>query len=276
MYVMYAGMNTIPQPVTPITALPLELLLKKFLTIGLARCVAWTKTTFLQRSMKKGILLFLSFVFLFSIYAQESERLLPAQPEGLKEGKSNFRGGVRLGFTASQITQDGLPFQGFNKFGAFVGAFVNVPVSNNGKWLIQPELNFIMKGCKHTPKTDENGIPLGEMYRLQLLYGEIPVLVKWKVIKGFELELGPAFGILFKNIDVEWVNGYLNVGAPPFVRFDFSAVLGVSYLFRHHFGVSLRYENSLLPVRKYSASHWTYLLGGQHNQTFCFSVYYQF
>ena len=226
--------------------------------------------------MKKGILLLLSFVFLISIYAQEGKLLSPPQSEGLKEGKNNFKGGLRLGFTASQITQDGFAFQGFKKIGAFAGAFVNVPVSRNGRWLIQPELNFIMKGCKHTPKTDENGNMLGDMYRLQLMYGEMPILVKWKIIKGLELELGPAFGILFKNTNIEEVNGYLNVGAPPFFRFDFSAVFGLNYLFYNHFGVSLRYENSLLPVRKPRAAHWIYLTSGQLNETFCFSVYYQF
>ena len=275
---MYAGTNTIPQLATLITALPPELLLKNFQMIGLARCVAWTKTIFQKRRMKKGILLLLSLFFLFSIYAQESERFLPTQPEGLKEGQSNFRGGMRVGFTFSQISRDGFPFQGYNKFGAFIGPFVNFPVSRSGKWLLQLELNFIMKGCKHTPKTDENGnlIDFFDSYRLQLMYGEIPILVKWKIVKGFELELGPAFGILFKNIDVEKVNGSINFGAPPFARFEFAGVIGLNYLFYNHWGASLRYEASLLPVRKYSASHWTYLLGGQHNQTFCFSVYYQF
>ena len=275
MYAMYAGMNMIPQLATPIMELPPELHLKNFQTIGLVRCVAWTKPNFQKRRMKKGILLLLSFVFLISIYAQERD-FLPTQPEGLKEAKSNFRGGVRLGFTASQITKDGFPFQGYNKFGAFTGAFVNIPVSKNGRWLIQPELNFIMKGCKHIPKFDENGNQMGDMYRLQLMYGEIPVLVKWRIIKGFELELGPVFGILFKNTDVEEANGELNVGAPPFFRFEFAAAIGLNYLFFNHFGVNLRYEASLLPVRKYNNLHWTYLLGGQHNQTFCFSVYYQF
>jgi hypothetical protein len=228
--------------------------------------------------MKKEVLILLSFIFLISTYAQE-RRFEPAQSEGLKEGKSNFHAGIRVGFTGSQITKDGLPFQGYNKFGAFVGPFVNLPVSKNGRWLIQPELNFIMKGCKHTPKYDEAGNIIGQIrdqYVLQLMYGEIPVLAKWKVVKGFELEFGPAFGVLFKNTEVEKVNGYIKVGAPPFFRFEFAGIIGLSYLFYNHWGVNLRYEFSILPVRKTKAVDWMYLLGGQHNQTFCFSLYYQF
>ena len=242
---------------------------------GLVRYVEWTKPIFQKRRMKKGILLILSLFFLFSLYAQE-RGFAPTQQEGLKEGKSNFNGGVRLGFTGSQITKDGFPFQGYNKFGAFAGAFVNFPVTKNGRWLIQPELNFIMKGCKHVPKTDEDGNVFGDQYVLQLMYGEIPILVKWKIVRGLELELGPAFGFLFKNTEVEKVNGYINVGAPPFFRFEFAGIIGIGYLFYNHLGINLRYENSLLPVRKISKIDWLYLLGGQHNQSFCFSVYYQF
>jgi hypothetical protein len=274
MFATFAGMNTIPQQATPITALPPELLLKNFQTIGLARCVAWTKPISQKRKMKKGILLLLSF-FVFILLNAQEQSMEPAT-EGPKEGQSNFHGGVRLGFTGSQITGDGFAFEGYRKFGAFAGVFVNVPVSRNGRWLIQPELNFIMKGCKHVPRTDENGFVHGDMYRLQLMYGEIPVLVKWKIIKGFELEAGPVFGVLFKNTDVEEVNGYLNVGAPPFFRFEFAGAIGLNYLFFNHWGASLRYEASLLPVRKPRAIHWMYLTSGQHNQSFCFSVYYQF
>jgi len=225
--------------------------------------------------MKKRILVFLTFIFFFSGYAQES-RWKSTQSEGAQKGKSNFHAGIRAGFTGSQITGDGFAFQGFNKFGGFVGVFANVPVSKNGKWLLQPELNFVMKGCKHTPKRDQDGNEHGDLYVLQLMYGEIPLLLKWRFFKGFELELGPAFGILFKNKDVEKANGYLNVGAPAFSRFEFAGIVGLGYLFFNHLGVNLRFEGSLLPVRKPRAADWVYLFSGQHNQTFCFSVYYQF
>ena len=224
--------------------------------------------------MKKGILVFLSFILFISICAQES-KFKPTQPDGIAKGKSNFHGGIRAGFTGSQITKDGFPFQGFNKFGGYVGVFVNFPVSKTGKWLIEPELNFVMKGCKHTPKIDEDGTMHGELYVLQLMYGQIPLLVKWRFFKGFELELGPAFGILFKNTDVEKADTYPVVGAPPFARFEFSGIIGLGYLFFNHLGVNLRFESSLLPVRKYNATHY-YLTGGQYNQTFAFNVYYQF
>ena len=225
--------------------------------------------------MKKKILVFLTFIFIISSYAQKGS-FRPTESEGPKEGKSNFHGGIRTGFTASQITGDGFAFQGFNKFGAFAGVFANFPVSKNGKWLLQPELNFVMKGCKHTPKRDQDGNEYGDLYVLQLMYGEIPLLVKWRFFKGFELELGPAFGVLFKNTDVEKVNGYLNVGAPAFLRFEFSGIIGLGYLFFNHVGVNLRFEGSFLPVRKYRAIDGIYVFSGQHNQTFCFSVYYQF
>ena len=228
--------------------------------------------------MRRGIAFFISFILIISICAQES-RFAPTQPEGIKAGKSNFHGGVKAGFTGSQITGDGFPFQGYNKFGGYVGVFVNFPITQSGKWLIQPELNFIMKGCKHSVRFDEGGNIVGPIrndYVLQLMYGQIPLLAKWRFFKGFELEFGPAFGVLFKTLDVEKVDGYLNVGAPPFARFEFSGIVGLGYLFYSHLGVNLRFEGSFLPVRKYTQHDYTYLFAGQHNQTFAFSVYYQF
>lgn len=245
---------------------------------GVVRCVAWTKPIFQKRKMKKGILVLLYSICFISLCAQENY-FTPTPIELPQEGKSNFRGGIRIGFTGSQITKDGFPFQGYNKFGAFGGVFVNVPVSKNGKWRLQPELNFIMKGCKHSPKFDSSGYIVGtiqDLYVLELMYGEIPLLVKWNIIKGLELEVGPSFGVLFKNMDVEKVNGFINKGAPAFFRFEFAGVIGISYRFHNHWGVSIRYENSLLPVRRPRAVHWLYVTSGQYNETFCFSVYYQF
>ena len=227
--------------------------------------------------MKKGVLILLSFIFFISLYAQESN-FTPTYSEGAKKGQNNFRAGIKAGLTASVITGDGFPFQGYSKLGGFAGIFANFPISKSGRWLIQPELNFIMKGCKHSPRFDENGNIVGpaDLYVLQLMYGQIPVLAKWRFYRGFELEFGPAFGVLFKNVDVEKVNTFINIGAPPFARFEFSGIIGLGYLFFNHLGVNIRYESSLLPVRKPRASDWIYLLSGQHNQTFVFSVYYQF
>lgn len=217
---------------------------------------------------KQSIILLLMFCCCF-VWAQERNSV----PEQTK-GKSQFRGGLRLGFTGSVTSDDGFPYQGFNKFGAFAGAFVNFPVSKNGKWRIQPELNFIMKGCKHVPKRTVDGDLIGDQYVLQLMYGELPVLVIYKIWKGLEIEAGPVFGVLIDS--KEEVNGYENVGAPKFIRYAFSGILGVSYTFWKGMGAGLRYQIDFLPVRKYSAHHWTYVTGGQHTQLFGFSMFYQF
>lgn len=271
-------MNTNPPKEIQITELSPKLRSNLCHQTGLAHCVAWILRIFRKHRMKKEIFVLLFFFFFFSLYAQESY-FSPTRSEGAQKGKSNFHGGIKAGFTGSLITEDKFPFQGFNKFGGYVGVFANVPVSKNGKWIIQPELNFIMKGCKHSVKFDENGNIIGpnrEQYVLQLMYGQIPVLVKWRFFKGFELEAGPAFGILFKNTNVEKVDGEDNVGAPPFSRFEFSGIIGLGYLFYNHIGVNLRFEGSFFPVRKYNAHHYSYISGGQHNQIFAFSIYYQF
>jgi len=273
---MFAGMNIIPPLAIRTMVLPPEPRLNLYPMIGLVRYAEWINLIFRKRRMRKGIFVLLFFIFAISLYAQENY-FTPTGTEGAKKGKSNFHGGIKVGFTGSQITEDGFPFQGFNKFGGYAGVFTNFPISKNGKWLIQPELNFIMKGCKHTPKRKDDGNLQGNMYVLELMYGQIPILIKWRFFKGFELEAGPAFGVLFKNIDVEKFDGNSKPekNRPPFSYFEFSGIVGLGYLFYSHIGVNLRFEGSFLPVRKYNARHYN-ITGGQYNQTITFSVYYQF
>ena len=55
---------------------------------------------------------------------------------------SNVRGGVRIGLTTSQISGDNL--SGYHQFGAYAGLYVSFPLTQNWKWMIQPEINFNM------------------------------------------------------------------------------------------------------------------------------------
>ena len=87
---------------------------------------------------KIGILLLLM-GFLWGAFAQEENAL------------SRFYGGVRVGFTASQVSGDDL--SGFHKVGAHAGLFVNHAIIPSGRLKLQLELDFTMKGShSYTPK----------------------------------------------------------------------------------------------------------------------------
>lgn len=184
----------------------------------------------------------------------------------------NFRGGLRAGLTATQISGDDLG--GFHKLGAYAGGFVNWRFVQNEHWFVQPEINFVMKGSSTYLKPDKNG-NVGNKYVLTLYYVEVPALVKYRVVKGFEVEFGPTFGVLFASTEKD-ANGKM-VGRMPFRWFEFCALGGVSYLFKEHYGLNIRYVQTLVPVRVCDERHSPYRLNKkQFNSELAFSFFYQF
>ena len=210
--------------------------------------------------MKRGFIFLLIAFMPFFAYTQ-----------ALSEDKSNFKGGIRVGMTATQISGDDL--SGFNKLGAYAGAFVSFPIHQNGKWFIQTELNFIMKGSALFSR-GVNDPNIGRRYSLTLFYTETPLVVKYKIYRGFEAELGPTFNFLFAYREMG-DDGSLKPVRPGFSVFELSILAGVNYLFKEHWGVSFRFTNSVLPVRKP-----TWIVNQkfklQYNTSLALSVYYQF
>ena len=191
--------------------------------------------------------------------------------QALSESQSNFKGGVRAGITATQISGDDL--SGFNKLGAYTGVYVNFPIHQNGRWFIQTELNFIMKGSALFTR-GVNDPNIGQRYTLTLFYTETPLIVKYKIYKGLDLELGPTFNFLFAYREIG-DEGSLKPIRPKFSVFELSILAGVNYLFKDHWGVSFRFTNSILPVRKptWKVNEKFRL---QYNTAMALSVYYQF
>ena len=204
--------------------------------------------------MKKIILIILLFTCITGVIAQ------------------NFKGGLRVGFTGTQISGDKL--SGFNKMGAYAGGFVNWPFPNHEKWALQMEINFIMKGSSTFLVADKDN-NVGDKYVLTLCYTETPILVKYKLIKGLEVELGPSINFLF-YADEKDKDGIMR-GTQPFRLCELSVIGGITYLFKEHYGLNLRYSNSILPVRVNDGNHSDYRLDRkQFNSAIAFSFFYQF
>ena len=199
-------------------------------------------------------------------FAQEKE----------KSDLSRFYGGVRVGFTASQISGDDL--SGFHKVGAAAGLFVNHSVIESGRLKLQLELDFMMKGShSYTPKN----VIADNFYSLTLGYVEVPLMLVWTAGKwqlwgqnfNFELEIGPAFGVHVFTRERE-ANGPI-VGRPPFRWYEFSGLAGISLMIADHHSVNFRFENSIIPVR---IPTWVYdrVVYKQFNTLMTFSYCYQF
>ena len=199
-------------------------------------------------------------------FAQEKE----------KTDLSRFYGGVRVGFTASQISGDDL--SGFHKVGAAAGLFVNHSVIESGRLKLQLELDFMMKGShSYTPKN----VIADNFYSLTLGYVEVPLMLVWTAGKwqlwgqnfNFELEIGPAFGVHVFTRERE-ANGPI-VGRPPFRWYEFSGLAGISLMIADHHSVNFRFENSIIPVR---IPTWVYdrVVYKQFNTLMTISYCYQF
>jgi len=209
-----------------------------------------------------------------------------------------FKGGVRAGLTASQISGDNLT--GFHKPGAIAGVFANCTLTSDlrsGKrssktinmelpdkkleisskslpvfLALQMELDFAMKGSHATPK--QAGAYGTGKYTLDLGYVEIPLFLKLCLGNVVEIELpGPVFGVNLYKRERDMYG--LIQGRPPMKWYEFSFMAGISCMIRGHHGLNVRYYNSVLPVRK---PNWAVNrpIQQQYNSVLTFSYFYQF
>lgn len=195
-------------------------------------------------AFKKHFLCLIALVFgtILPLQAQDSD------PVG------TFAGGVSVGGTASQISGDNLA--GFHKVGATAGVFANCVLADQPKFglKLQMEMNFVMKGSHSYTPPSQPVDPMSK-YVLNLGYIEVPVLLRFRfariTIRGssdFEFEAGPAFGIHLYTRERDAYGTV--VGRPDFKWWELSMMGGLSYRFKEHHAITLRYSNSILPVRK--------------------------
>lgn len=187
-------------------------------------------------------------------------------------GQSIFTGGVRAGFTASQISGDEL--SGWHKFGAYAGGFVNFPVSADQKWKLQGEINFIMKGSSRFIKARQDG-SIPNKYVLTLMYIEVPFFAKYRPVKWFEVEAAPALNVLFFSQEKD-SNGKMP-GRQAFRPLEFSFIAGFSFIIKEHWGINLRWSTSVIPVRVPDGEHSQYRIAKkQFNDLLATTLYYEF
>ena len=190
---------------------------------------------------RTSIVLFLLLAFWLNVRAQDRP------PVG------TFKGGVLAGATTSQISGDNLA--GFHKLGAMAGVFANCVLVEQPKFglKLQMEMDFVMKGSHSFSRPGQAVNPMAK-YVLNLGYIEVPVLLRFRIARitirnssDFEFELGPAFGV---NLYAHERDVYGRIlGRPAFNRMEFSMMGGLTYVFKEHHGITLRYSNSIVPVR---------------------------
>lgn len=181
-----------------------------------------------------------------------------------------FHGGFFAGIAASQISGD--QAAGFNKAGPYAGAFTNYGFTE--KSFLQLEIYYILKGSSKNPRPKNNDYTV---YKLNLHYVELGLLYKWQFSKRFNLEAGPAFGVLMKNqyIEKDEHGLVLDSERPKFNKFDYSILVGLGINIIKHLKANIRYENSIIPVRGSKIPLWRIQKRWQFNSTITLSAIYE-
>lgn len=174
-----------------------------------------------------------------------------------------FQGGFTAGITGSQV--DGDYMEGYNKFGFSGGIFVRRGLGDN--FGFQADFKYIMKGAaKRTSQNDR------EVFKLTLHYVEIPFVFTLQTSEKFEFELGPGVGYLaFATNDFGYGPEKL---AYNIQNFDYTANLGVSYLFVEKLKFNIRFCYSLKAISRQPGNITILGKYGQYNHLIDLSAYY--
>ena len=140
--------------------------------------------------------------------------------------------------------------------GLHIGGLASIEVSD--LFHVQPELVFSTQGAKAPGGT------------LDLDYLNIPVLAKYTIVKGLNIEAGPQFGFLLSAKAKDNAGNSANVSS-SFKSLDLSLALGASYDITKMIGVDVRYNAGLSDISNPSNSS-----NAVHNSVVQIGVYYLF
>lgn len=161
--------------------------------------------------------------------------------------------GVKAGVNISNLTVDESELNSSGKTGFTAGIMVEIPIAKN--FSLQPELLYSQQGTKIT-FSDEEVTNSHYKSTIELNYLNIPVMLKYYVIKGLSVQAGPQIGILLKANNKYQDNflGYDSQGNFNLKEYssgiDTSVNFGLGYQLKNKFYTDVRYNISYSNVFK--------------------------
>jgi len=188
--------------------------------------------------------------------------------------------GVKAGLNISSLTFDENELKSSDKTGFTAGLMAEIPLAKS--FSVQPELLFSQQGMKlsYSDPEVENS-----HYKstIALNYLNIPIMLKYYVVKGLSLQAGPQVGILLKANNKYQDNflGYDNHDKMDLKDYsngvDASVNFGLGYQFQNKFYVDVRYNMSYNDVFKDATSNTNYIIkSDMKNRIFQVTVGYFF
>jgi hypothetical protein len=176
-----------------------------------------------------------------------------------------FTGGITGGISVNQI--DGDEYKGYNMLGATGGAYVQT--NKAGKWQIQGEIKYFLKGAEQKPTPDNPNF-----YKVHLNYVQIPVLVNYYLNERIFPEAGIAAGYLFWAREDRDGNGF-HTPDKAFSPIDLSFEGGMNFQITKVIRANIRLSYSIIPIRQNPGGQVFRFDLGQYNSSLSFNLYYK-
>jgi len=189
-----------------------------------------------------------------------------------------FIGGPKAGVTFTQV--DGDFYKGFNKVGINLGAFVYRTISQNEKWDLQFEIEYVQKGSRKYPDLEAGDYV---DYKMALNYMQIPVFARFRA-KHVSFEGGISIGTLIASKEYSDGSEISPEDQVPFKNMEFAGLFSINYHFNPRLWLNARYSYSFARIREpyngeipvYDPDPWDLQKPGQYNNVMVFSLYYSF
>ena len=186
--------------------------------------------------------------------------------------------GVKAGLNISSLTFDESELRSSSKMGFTAGLMVEVPIAKN--FSLQPELLYSQQGTK-TSFFDQDVTNSNFKGTIELNYLNIPLMLKYYVVKGLSLQAGPQIGLLLKANNKYQDNflGYENQESFNLKKYssgvDTSVNFGLGYQYKDKFYTDFRYNLSYSNVFKDGDANY-FINHDMKNRVFQISVGYFF
>jgi hypothetical protein len=164
------------------------------------------------------------------------------------EDLRTFFGGVMFGGNATQISGDGI--EGYHKFGVNFGAMTYIKLDEN--MALSMEMLYNEKGSRWwkgvDPAIANTKGKLYSKYQITLPYAEIPIVFNYFDKRKSNAGIGLSYGRLFNEKEI--LDSANLITAFPIRKYDVNVILNGTLMLNKHFGLNLRFNYSLLNIRK--------------------------
>lgn len=208
--------------------------------------------------MKNKIQLFSALIFcLGTVFTSNTQ----AQINDSSNAQIGVKGGLNLSNMYTEDVDDNNLLVSFN-----AGIYASIPLA--GSLSFQPEFLYSRKGSE---LAYDNAFVTGKA-KFKLNYIEVPLLLKYNIVKNFNIHAGPYVAYLIDaQVTNETDNGTFNfednLDNDDFNKFDYGLSAGVGLDFQS-IGIGARYNYGLSTIgkeRSFAGSNYTFPDGKNSN-----------